>query len=53
MKIKNRNPITLSVKMYLLLGFLLLNCIKAEICFMYGRVLHEGDIQSILQCIVI
>lgn len=52
MKIKKGNPVPLSVKMYLLLVFLLLICIKTKIWFVYGRVSHEGDVQNLLQCII-
>jgi len=52
MKIKKGSPVPLSVNMYWLLGFLLLTCIKTKICFIYGRFLHEGGIQNILQCLV-
>lgn len=44
---KNGNPVPLSVKMYLLLGFLLLTCIQKSVSCMVGFYMR-GNIKNIL-----
>lgn len=53
LKTKKGNPFLLSIQMYLLFCCCFSFCIETKFCFTYGGVLRGGDIQNILQCVVL